>query len=213
MRIDSKHDQSGSINSSSSFVEFDISSFLNMKLGKLELFSEEFDIKEARLISPVLGCLLLDVSVAISSKPATITLEIPQLKSKDDDLFLTIKSSPRPSSVGRVSSRSKSSCGSFTMLNQDDSQDDIKVVDEDSLEHLSKEELIDQVKQLRKQNAELKNAHRPQVAPTIPPNRCELLENMIVVLKNDLATVLNAIQRDGNYQIFDEIKEKVSFFS
>lgn len=186
---------------------------MNLVLACIDPLTEDFDIKETRLVSPTAGGLLLDISVSISREPPTNFLEIPQNTSKEDDLFLTVKSSPRPSSVARVSSRSKSFNSSFSAPNQDESREEIEIIDEEGLENMSKRELIERIKALKLENSQLKNTPKPQPVPIMQPNRHEMLENMIVVLKNDLATVLNAIQRDGNYHIFDEIKDKVSFFS
>jgi hypothetical protein len=197
----------------SSFVEFDISSYLNMKLTSTDPLTEEFDINEARLVSPTTGCVLLDISVSICTDPPAISLEIPNSRPKEDDLFLTIKSLPRPSSVVRVSSHSNTSRSSFSVGNKEDSHEEIEVVDEEGFENMTKRELVERIKELKKQNQELKALQKVALPQNPPPNRQDVLENMIVVLKNDLATVLNAIQKDGNYHIFDEIKDKVSFFS
>jgi hypothetical protein len=216
VRIEECKDQDNLQGATASFVEFDISSYLNMKLTSTDPLTEEFDIKDARLVSPTAGNLLLDVSVSLCADPPTIALEIPQSRLKEDDLFLTIRGSPNPLSVARVSSRSINSYSSLSADNRedrDDSHEEIEIIDEEGLENMSKRELIDRIKQLKKQNAELRNAQKAHVVPPPAHNRHEVLENMIVVLKNDLATVLNAIQKDGNFHIFDEIKDKVSFFS
>lgn len=186
---------------------------MNVKRHSTGQFTENFDIRDARLSLENGSCLLLDLNVNIKPRKQLPLKEMEYLRPQEDDIFHTVRIPSRPTTPQDKSFVSNDSKADASFQSNAESLEEIEVVDEEGLENMSKRELIFRVKELKKQNEDLRMTLSKTTALKVQANRIESMENLIIVLKNDMATMLNAIQRSGNHELFDEIKDKVSFFS
>lgn len=186
---------------------------MNVKHESTGLFTGDFDIREARIALENGSCLMLDLNVCIRPRNKPAHKEMDYLKVQEDDLFQTVRIPSKASTTHNRSFVSSVSEQEVSFESRHESQEEIEVVDEEGLENMNKRELIARIKELKNQNEELRLALSKTNVIKAQNSKIESMENLIVVLKSDMATLLNAIQKTGNHHIFDEIKDKVSFFS